>query len=160
MRLIPRPQQRPQSYHLPDVRTPAFTQAAADEVSVILRHSRGRAFVLFTSYNQMRTIHDMVEPDLDYPVLMQGAAPQRVLLEQFRKTPHCVLFATSSFWQGVDVQGDQLSAVIIDKLPFASPGDPIVAARIDALAAQGASAFEAYQVPLAILIASQIRSVR
>ena len=81
-----------------------------------------------------------------------GPTPQEwMLLAEFRATPHAVLFATASFWQGVDVQGDQLSAVIIDKLPFASPGDPIVAARIDALTAGGASAFDEYQVPLAIL---------
>jgi ATP-dependent DNA helicase DinG len=84
-------------------------------------------------------------------VLVQGTAPRSVLLDEFRRTPNAVLFATSSFWQGVDVQGDQLSAVIIDKLPFVSPGDPIVAARIEALAARGASAFDDYQVPLAIL---------
>ena len=128
-----------------------YAEAVAWETGQLLRCSRGRAFVLFTSYATMRTVVRLLETDLEYPVLVQGTAPRSVLLDDFRRTPNAVLFATSSFWQGVDVQGDQLSAVIIDKLPFVSPGDPIVAARIEALAARGASAFEEYQVPLAIL---------
>jgi ATP-dependent DNA helicase DinG len=92
---------------------------------------------------------------LDFPMLVQGTAPRSQLLKQFRETPHSVLFATASFWQGVDVVGEALSCVIIDKLPFASPGDPIVAARIDALRARGDEPFEEYQVPLAILTLQQ-----
>jgi ATP-dependent DNA helicase DinG len=140
---------------MPLPREDSYTEAVAWEAGQLLRCSRGRAFVLFTSYASMRAVVQRLEPELEYPVLVQGTAPRSTLLAEFRRTPHAVLFATSSFWQGVDVQGDQLSAVIIDKLPFASPGDPIVAARIDALAAQGASAFEAYQVPLAILALQQ-----
>ena len=128
-----------------------YAEAVAWETKQLLRCSRGRAFVLFTSYATMRAVVRLLELELDYPVLVQGTAPRSVLLEEFRRTPHAVLFATSSFWQGVDVQGEQLSAVIIDKLPFVSPGDPVVAARIEALSAQGISAFEQYQVPLAIL---------
>ena len=128
-----------------------YAEAVAWEAKQLLRCSRGRAFVLFTSYATMRAVVRLLELELDYPVLVQGTAPRSVLLEEFRRTPHAVLFATSSFWQGVDVQGEQLSAVIIDKLPFVSPGDPVVAARIEALSAQGISAFEQYQVPLAIL---------
>ena len=128
-----------------------YAEAVAWETKQLLRCSRGRAFVLFTSYATMRAVVRLLELHLDYPVLVQGTAPRSVLLEEFRRTPHAVLFATSSFWQGVDVQGEQLSAVIIDKLPFVSPGDPVVAARIEALSAQGISAFEQYQVPLAIL---------
>jgi ATP-dependent DNA helicase DinG len=128
-----------------------YAEAVAWETKQLLRCSRGRAFVLFTSYATMRAVVRLLELQLDYPVLVQGTAPRSVLLEEFRRTPHAVLFATSSFWQGVDVQGEQLSAVIIDKLPFVSPGDPVVAARIEALSAQGISAFEQYQVPLAIL---------
>lgn len=142
-------------HHLPDVRSPGFLALAAEEVRVILQHSRGRAFVLFTSYNQMRAIHDLVEPALDYPVLIQGSAPQRVLIEEFRTTPHCVLFATSSFWQGVDVQGDQLSCVIIDKLPFAVPSDPVVDARINKIKSTGGNPFRDYQVPQAAIALKQ-----
>ncbi len=141
--------------HLPDVRSEAFLSAAAEEVREVLAHSRGRAFVLFTSYQQMRQIHDRVAPRLDYPVLLQGTAPQRVLLDQFRSTPHSVLFATSSFWQGVDVQGEQLSCVIIDRLPFAVPSDPVVEARVKAIQASGGNAFYEYQVPQAAIALKQ-----
>ncbi len=136
---------------MPLPREERYAEAVAWETRQLLRCSRGRAFVLFTSYATMRTVVRLLELELEYPVLVQGTAPRSVLLEEFRHTPNAVLFATSSFWQGVDVQGEQLSAVIIDKLPFVSPGDPVVAARIEALTAEGVSAFEQYQVPLAIL---------
>jgi ATP-dependent DNA helicase DinG len=136
---------------MPLPKEPRYAEAVAWETRQLLACSRGRAFVLFTSYATMRAVVRLLELELEYPVLVQGTAPRSVLLEEFRRTPHAVLFATSSFWQGVDVQGEQLSAVIIDKLPFVSPGDPVVAARIEALTADGVSAFEQYQVPLAIL---------
>jgi ATP-dependent DNA helicase DinG len=136
---------------MPDPRSAEFTAAAAREVIGILERTQGRAFVLFTSYASMRAVQALTEMELPFPVLAQGSAPRSALLQQFRTTPNAVLFATSSFWQGVDVMGEALSCVIIDKLPFASPGDPITAARIEAVANRGGQPFADYQVPLAIL---------
>ena len=136
---------------MPDPRSIDFNAAAAREIIGILEATRGRAFVLFTSYAALRAVQQIAEIELPYPIFVQGSAPRTVLLEQFRTTPNAVLLATSSFWQGVDVMGDALSCVIIDKLPFASPGDPITAARIEAIADRGGQPFGEYQVPLAIL---------
>jgi ATP-dependent DNA helicase DinG len=140
---------------MPDPRAENFAVAASREVVELLKRTRGRAFVLFTSYATMRAVQAMAELALDYPIFAQGSAPRSQLLNQFRETPHAVLFATSSFWQGVDVAGEALSCVIVDKLPFASPGDPITAARIDAIRARGGDPFGEYQVPLAILALQQ-----
>jgi ATP-dependent DNA helicase DinG len=141
--------------NMPDPRSPEFGSAAAGEVIEILRRTRGRAFVLFTSYANLREVHRLLSEELEYPIFVQGSAPRSALLRDFKGTPNAVLLATSSFWQGVDVVGDALSCVIIDKLPFASPGDPITAARIEAIGARGGSAFGEYQVPLAILALKQ-----
>ncbi len=140
---------------LPDPRSPAFTASAAREIIEILTLSRGRAFVLFTSYQQMRLIYDRVSLEVPWQTLMQGTGPRSALLEEFRSTPNAVLFATSSFWQGVDVPGDQLSCVIIDKLPFAVPSDPVVEARIAAIKDDGGDAFHSYQVPQAAIALKQ-----
>jgi ATP-dependent DNA helicase DinG len=140
---------------MPDPRDERFATAAGREVIEILKRTRGRAFVLFTSYATMRAVQAIAEMALDYPILAQGSAPRSQLLNQFRTTPHAVLFATASFWQGVDVVGEALSCVIVDKLPFASPADPVTAARIDAIRARGGDPFGEYQVPLAILALQQ-----
>ncbi len=136
---------------MPDARQPGFSAAAAEEIARLLRISEGRAFCLFTSYVQLNDVAERVKSKLQYPMLMQGTAPRPVLLEKFRNTPHAVLFATASFWQGVDVRGEQLSCVIVDKLPFAVPTDPVVAARVQALKDEGRDAFGEYQVPEAVL---------
>ena len=125
-------------------------------MTAFLKHSRGRAFVLFTSYQQMRLMYDRVSLDIDYPTLLQGTGPRTALAGGVpRHAPTAVLFATSSFWQGVDVPGDQLSCVIIDRLPFAVPSDPMVNARIATCATRAAIPFYDYQVPQAAIALKQ-----
>jgi ATP-dependent DNA helicase DinG len=140
---------------LPDPRTPQFAQKASDRIRRMLEITRGRAFVLFTSYAQMKDIYERLLGEIEFPMLLQGDAPKSALLEEFRLTPNAVLFATSSFWQGVDVQGEQLSCVIIDRLPFAVPSDPVVAARVKSIDAEGGNAFFQYQVPAAVITLKQ-----
>ena len=140
---------------LPDPRTPQFAAEATSVIRRLLEITRGRAFVLFTSYAQMNEIYDRLLGLLEFPMLKQGDAPKSALLEEFRLTPNAVLFGTSSFWQGVDVQGEQLSCVIIDRLPFAVPSDPVVAARVRAIDAGGGNAFFEYQVPSAVITLKQ-----
>lgn len=140
---------------MPDPRAPGFAAAVASQVVEILKRTAGRAFVLFTSHAMLRAVQPVVEAELPYPVLVQGEAPRSALLQQFRDITHSVLLATSSFWQGVDVVGESLSCVIVDRLPFASPGDPITAARIEAVAAGGGDPFSEFQLPLAVLTLRQ-----
>jgi len=140
---------------LPDVRHPSFAARAAEEIAQILEITQGRAFCLFTSYSQMKEINERLAGTLPFPLFLQGTAPRSALLERFRRTAGAVLLATASFWQGVDVPGEQLSCVIIDRLPFAVPSDPIVAARVRALQEDGRNPFAEYQVPEAVLALKQ-----
>ncbi len=141
--------------NMPDPRAADFLESAALTIERILRITRGRAFCLFTSYAQMRALYERLLPVLDFPILLHGAAPRKALLEEFRATPNSVLFGTSSFWQGVDVQGEALSCVIIDRLPFAVPSDPVVQARMRAIEESGGRPFFDYQVPEAVLTLKQ-----
>jgi ATP-dependent DNA helicase DinG len=140
---------------MPDVRDANFAAKAADEIAQLLDYSQGRAFCLFTSYSQMNDLFERLKNRLEFPMLLQGTAPRSALLERFKNTPNAVLFATSSFWQGVDVPGQQLSCVIVDRLPFAVPSDPIVAARVRALQDDGRNPFSEFQVPQAVLSLKQ-----
>src|SRR6266436_3651768 len=140
---------------MPDVRDAGFPAKAADEIVQLLELSQGRAFCLFTSYSQMNDLFERVRARVDFPLMRQGKAPRSVLLERFKNTEAAVLFATASFWQGVDVPGEQLSCVIVDRLPFAVPSDPIVAARVKALQEDGRNPFAEFQVPQAVLALKQ-----
>jgi ATP-dependent DNA helicase DinG len=152
----------PQS--MPDPADEAFAEAVAEELRNLLPITQGRAFALFTSLRNMRRVHQILAPELPWRVLLQGDRPKAQLLKSFREQPS-VLFASQSFWEGVDVPGDALSLVVIDKLPFASPSEPIVQARIDDLRARGHEPFSSFQVPQAALALKQgfgrlIRSAR
>jgi ATP-dependent DNA helicase DinG len=144
---------------------PNFARKAAPLVEECLDRTRGRAFVLFTSYARLREVYALVRERIPFPMRVQGDGSRAHLLEWFRKTPGAVLFATATFWEGIDVVGDQLSCVIIDRLPFPSPGDPLVEARIRALESRGLSGFENYMIPAATVRLKQgfgrlIRSTR
>lgn len=140
---------------MPDPRDSGYAKAAADEIIKLLNITEGRAFVLSTSNASMNALYDLVAMEIDYPCFLQGTASKAGLIEKFRTTPNAVLFATSSFWQGVDVRGEQLSCVIIDKLPFAVPSDPIIAARQRYIDEHGGSSFYEYSIPQAIITLKQ-----
>lgn len=141
--------------HLPDPRNPAFIQDAAAEMCAILEITKGRALVLFTSLDAMEATHRLLEGRLPFPLMVQGQAPRTQLLDRFRQEVESVLLATRSFWQGVDVVGEALSCVIIHKLPFGYPGEPILEARLEYIQQQGGDPFWDYQVPSAIIALRQ-----
>ncbi|HEB96174.1 MAG TPA: ATP-dependent DNA helicase [Sedimenticola thiotaurini] len=140
---------------LPVPADPGYTAAVVEVAVPVIRASGGRTFFLFTSHRALREAAERLEPRLDYPLLVQGSAPKGELLERFRTLGNAVLLGTASFWEGVDVRGDALSCVIIDKLPFASPGDPVLQARIDALRRRGGNPFMEFQVPQAAIALKQ-----
>jgi len=143
----------PQS--MPEPKSPHFIDAMVSLLPQILERTRGRAFVLFTSYRNMEAVYRELENKLPYRLLLQGTKSKHRLLEEFRSHNGSVLLATSSFWEGVDVQGEALSCVIIDRLPFASPGDPLVAARMEKLKKENKSPFYGFQVPMAVIALKQ-----
>ena len=140
---------------IPDPRDDGFFDSAKAHIVEVLRICQGRAFCLFTSYEMMQKMHVALKDALPHPLLLHGTMTRNELLDQFRTTPHAVLFGTSSFWQGIDVQGEQLSCVIIDRLPFAVPSDPVLQARVKAIENSGGSGFFDYQVPKAALTLKQ-----
>ncbi|MDQ3180210.1 MAG: DEAD/DEAH box helicase [Acidobacteriota bacterium] len=140
---------------MPEPSSPDFSQMAASEIIKLLNVTGGYAFVLCTSNYSMNALYELVSMRVNFPCFVQGSMAKAGLLEKFRQTPNAVLFATSSFWQGVDVRGDQLSCVIIDKLPFAVPSDPIVAARTKFIDENGGKSFFDYSVPNAIISLKQ-----
>jgi ATP-dependent DNA helicase DinG len=142
---------------LPEPSTPGYTARVVEAALPLLEASRGRAFLLFTSHRALREAADLLDrdPDFDFPLLIQGTAPRSQLLAQFAATPDAVLLGTATFWEGVDIRGHGLVLVAIDRLPFASPGDPLLAARLDAIRASGGNPFRDYQLPQAVLTLKQ-----
>ncbi len=140
---------------MPDPRAPEFNQMAANEIIKLINITKGHAFVLCTSNYSMNALYETVSQRVNFPCLVQGSMSKAGLLERFKSTKNAVLFATSSFWQGVDVRGEQLSCVIIDKLPFAVPSDPIVAARTKFIDENGGKSFFDYSVPQAVISLKQ-----
>jgi ATP-dependent DNA helicase DinG len=141
--------------NLPQPAEPAYTEQLMKAAIPVLHASQGRAFVLFTSYYAMYKARDYLKRMLPYELLVQGDFPKHQLLEKFRQADNAILLGTSSFWEGVDVRGESLSCVIIDKLPFASPGDPVMQARIDAIKQNGGQPFMEFQVPQAVITLKQ-----
>jgi ATP-dependent DNA helicase DinG len=135
----------------PEPRAPGYYARLADEVVALCNLSRGRALVLTCSYRALDELVDRARPRLQFPVLVQGEAPRERLLERFREDVDSVLFATATFWQGVDVAGESLSLLVVDKLPFAAPGEPLVEARCERIAREGGDWFTDYAVPSAVL---------
>ncbi|MGH8551065.1 MAG: ATP-dependent DNA helicase [Methylococcales bacterium] len=145
-------------YHprnLPDPVSPEYVNAVVETAIPVLKASRGRAFFLFTSHRALQQAAELLGPRIEYPLLVQGSQPKAILVERFKASGNAILLGTASFWEGVDVRGDALSCVIIDKLPFASPGDPVMQARLDSLRRRGENPFECFQLPMAVISLKQ-----
>jgi ATP-dependent DNA helicase DinG len=140
---------------LPQPNTPSYTPAVIEAALPVIRASGGRTFFLTTSYRALHQVAEQLAEHIDYPLLVQGSLPRGELLQRFRELGNAVLVGTSSFWEGVDVRGEALSCVIIDKLPFSSPGDPVLQARLDAMRSQGLNPFFDYQIPQAVITLKQ-----
>ena len=140
---------------LPEPSSADFTSQLIDRAVPVLQSSGGRAFLLFTSYRALNEAATLLKSRIKFPILVQGSLPKHQLLEKFKQLGNAVLLGTSSFWEGVDVRGEALSCVIIDKLPFASPGDPVMQARLDAIKRSGGQPFMDYQLPQAVLALKQ-----
>lgn len=140
---------------LPDPSSPGYIPAVVSAAIPVLEASRGRAFFLFTSHAALQRAAEILPKKLSFPLFIQGAQPKTRLLEAFKQSTHGILLGTATFWEGVDVPGPALSLVIIDKLPFASPGDPVMAAKLDALRNRGLHPFPHYQLPAAIIALKQ-----
>ena len=145
-------------YHpkgLPQPVDPDFTAKIVEFALPVLKASKGRAFFLFTSHRALKQAAELLADKIDYPLLIQGSHPKTLLLEKFKQQGNAILLGTSSFWEGIDVRGEALSCVIIDKLPFASPGDPVLKARLNAMEQQGRNPFFEYQLPAAVIALKQ-----
>ncbi|WP_455198939.1 ATP-dependent DNA helicase [Kaarinaea lacus] len=140
---------------LPLPNTPDYTPSVVEAALPVIEASEGRTFFLVTSHRALQEVARLLEDEIDYPLLVQGTLPRAELLDRFRELGNAVLVGTSSFWEGVDVRGEALSCVIIDKLPFSSPGDPVLQARLDAMKEQGLNPFFDFQVPQAVISLKQ-----
>ncbi len=140
---------------LPEPSNREYNAQVVEQALPVLEASKGRAFMLFTSHRALKEAALLLESKVSYPLLIQGSMPRSQLLAKFRSTDNAILLGTSSFWEGVDVRGEALSCVIIDKLPFASPGDPLLQARIDAIRERGGNPFRDYQLPQAVIALKQ-----
>jgi len=141
--------------NLPEPSDPRFPEAVKQLIIEIGTASRGRAFCLFTSFAMLNRVHDLVQAEVDWPLYRQGDMSKQFLIDRFIENEHAILFGTSTFWQGVDIKGDALSCVIIDKLPFGSPGDPVMKSRIRYCSEHGDNAFMQIQIPEAVVTLKQ-----
>jgi len=145
-------------YHprgLPQPNSPEFVDEIVKVAIPVIQASKGRTFFLFTSHRALQMAAKLLEKQIEYPLLVQGDKPKAILLDDFKQKGNAVLLGTSSFWEGVDVRGEALSTVIIDKLPFSSPGDPVLKARLEAMERQGRKPFIDYQLPTAVIALRQ-----